>query len=353
MRPLVTIAFATQLAVSAFAAEVKFISPLEGSQAIGVVSLEVTTDARQVDRVEFRVDGVLSGVVFKPPYRLAHDFGDSIAAREITADVYSSLYKSRDRATIRTAALTLDQTINVDLVEVPVQLRSRAREFRAADFDVRENGVRQTISEVRSQRPPARFVFVVDRSLSMADGKLDAALRAIERELSSLRSGDTAELTLFNHQISETKVIREGEPLDRGIVPSGGTSLRDAVASARGRGRTVVIVISDGGDRNSALSIDAALERIATQELSLYALTLGSRDAEFLDRAATQTGGRVVRSSAGDLQHDLGAILDDINSRYTLVYQSSNSAPGWRRIEVGARKRGVSIVNSRRGYFSQ
>lgn len=353
MRFFASLVLALLLAGAAFASEVRFTSPLEGSQAIGVMSLELTTDAVNVDRVEFRVDGVLAGVSFRPPYRVAHDFGDSFSTHEITADIHSNGYRSHDRATVRTAALSIEQIVNVDLVEVPLRVTSRTSELRPEDFEIRENGVRQTISEVRRQRPPSRFVFVVDRSLSMADGKLDAALRAIERQLPTLGAEDRAELTLFNHQVAGSLRVRSGEALDRGTVPSGGTSLRDAVASARGRGRTIVIVISDGGDRNSALSSDEALKKIATQETAIYALTLGTGESEFLTKAASSTGGRTVRSSVRALDSDLASILSDINSRFTLVYQSSNSSAGWRQIEVRPRRRGVSIVTSRRGYFAR
>jgi von Willebrand factor type A domain. len=353
VRFFLTFAMALQFAAAAHAATVTFVSPLHGSQAIGVTPLEITTDAAQVDRVEFRVDDILAGVAFRAPYRVPHDFGASIAPHEIVADVYSNRYRSHDRVSIRTAALSVDQTINVDLVEVPIGVKWRGNEPRANDFEIKENGVRQTISELRKQRPPSRFVFVVDRSLSMGSGKLEAAIRAIENQLSALRAGDTAELTLFNHQVSEPQAIRAGARFDRDIVPSGGTSLRDAIASARGRGRTIVIAISDGGDRNSSLSRETALEKIGRQDLTLYAITLGDDNTDFLMRATTRTGGRLVRSSPDALDHDLAVILSDINGRYTLVYQSSNAAPGWRRIDATPRRRGVSIVTSRRGYFAE
>src|SRR5437764_11621932 len=158
-----------------------FVSPLPGGQAIGPQMIEITTTAINVDRVEFFIDGVLAGVARKPPYRIAHDFGTSLAGHEISATVFSNGYRTAETAKVLTAALAASETMNVDLVEVPMRVRS-PRPLRASDLHVKENAVEQTIRDVRADRGPARFVFVVVRSLSMGDGKLAAALRAIEKE---------------------------------------------------------------------------------------------------------------------------------------------------------------------------
>ena len=47
------------VAVAAHAANVAFVAPQAGAQAIGPMLIEITTSALNVDRVEFSVDGVL------------------------------------------------------------------------------------------------------------------------------------------------------------------------------------------------------------------------------------------------------------------------------------------------------
>ena len=84
-----TVLFAIFLAASA-SAGVTFVSPLPGSQAIGLQLLEVKTDTPNVNRVEFFVDGNLAGVARTAPYRIAFDFGTSLTARTITAKVSSN-----------------------------------------------------------------------------------------------------------------------------------------------------------------------------------------------------------------------------------------------------------------------
>jgi hypothetical protein len=130
-------------------AAVTFVSPQQGAQAIGPLLLEVTTDAPRVDRVDFFVDGTLAGVARTAPYRVAHDFGMTLATRTIVAKVWSDGYKHTESASITTAALTANESIYVDLVEVPVGART-SRPLTAMDLRVEENGVMQTIRDVRA-----------------------------------------------------------------------------------------------------------------------------------------------------------------------------------------------------------
>lgn len=347
------LALAVALSISCAAhAAVTFVSPLDGSQALGTQVLEVTSTAANIDRVEFFVDGVMAGVARKPPYRVAFDFGTSLAARTVSAKVWSNGFKTAETASVTTAAMTVNDTLDVDLVEVPLRVRS-SRALKASDLRVRENGVEQTIRDVRQERPAAHFAFIVDRSLSMNEGKLDATLRAVEAELRQLRSGDTASLVLFNHHVAKARTIRLGETLTGDLPPSGGTSLRDAVASVASKQRTYAIVITDGGDRNSELSEETALRRISNTRTIVNAIVLGSSHAKFLDRAASNTGGSVVSASKATVRDALARLLADINSRYLVVYQSKGTKRGWRTVEVKPRRGGVTVVSARKGYFAE
>jgi von Willebrand factor type A domain len=334
------------LAAIAVLASITFVTPQPGAQAIGPQAIEVTTSAASVDRVDFHVDGALAGVARKPPYRIAYDFGTSLAPRTVTAKVWSNGYRTSETATIVTAT---SDAITIDLVEVPLRVRA-SRGVKTSDLRVRENGVEQTIRDVRFERPPAHFAFVVDRSLSMGDGRLAAALRAVDEAMKQLRKGDTSSIVTFNHHVAKARPVGTTGTL----TPSGGTSLRDAIASvASAKQRTYAIVITDGGDRNSELTDEAALRRISSAKTVVHALVLGDTHANVLDRAAKNTGGLVTSTSRDALTRAMRNVMADINSRYLLVYQSAGTKPGWRTIDVQARSRGVEIVSARKGYFAE
>ncbi len=334
--------------------ETHFLSPQNGSQAIGIWPLEVTTTVTGVDRVDFFIDGTLAGVARKLPYRVMHDFGTSLAPHEIEAEVFSNGYRTVSSAKVLTAGAGVNESVNVDLVEVP--LRTQAPQpLSAHDLTLRENGVEQTIREVLPQRGAARFVFVIDRSLSMGDGKLAAALHAVDGVWPYLRPGDRLEVLLFNHNAGKPQPIAQGRKASEllgDVEPSGGTSLRDAVSSIASGERTYAIVVTDGGDRNSAISEEEALKKISATKTVLDAIVLGGR-SEFLERAAKNTGGDVVRARAATLEETLRALLLDTNSRYLVVYQSQGNGPGWRSITITPARRGVRIVNARKGYFAR
>ena len=42
-----------------------------------------------------------------------------------------------------------------------------------------------------------------------------------------------------------------------------------------------------------------------------------------------------------------------INSRYMLIYQSHGTTGGWRTISIASRRRGVEVLNARKGYFAE
>ena len=342
------------LATATHAADVTFISPQEGGQALGPLPIEVTTSVTGVDRVEFYVDGALVGVARRAPFRIAHDFGSSLAGHEIVARVYSNGYRTTNTARIMTAAITAGETLNVDLVEVPLRIRSD-RSITGNDLRVRENNVDQTIREVRADRGPARFVFVVDRSLSMGGGKLEAALRAIDRESKLLRADDRVEAVLFNHNVMKPRSVVRGERVANifgRVTPSGGTSLRDAVSSIASRERTYAIVITDGGDRNSFISEEEALRRISGTKIILDAIVFGDPN-RFLEQAAKNTGGAIASANTSTIDTQLRRMIQDINSRYQLVYQSHGNGSGWRSISITPWRRDIEILNARKGYFAE
>ena len=341
-----TLFIALLLVTSPAWSAVTFVTPQSGAQVFGPQLIEIRTDAIGVDRVEFRVDGVLVGVARTAPYRVAHDFGTNVAARRITATVLADRYRKSESADLLTEALTAGESISVDLVEVPLRVRS-SRPPKPADIRVRENSIDQNIREIQRARGPAHFAFVVDRSLSMKGGKLEAALAAVETAKGLLRPDDTSSLVVFNHHVSQ------GRSASR-LTASGGTALRDAVASTitDSAKRTYVIVITDGGDRNSVLSDEDALRRISGTRSIVSAVALGS-PGTFLRRATATTGGSLLTATKADVGQRVREIVADINSRYTLVYQSRGNRAGWRSISIGSRRSDVEIISARKGYFAE
>lgn len=348
---------AVLLAAASLRGDIRFLAPQQGSQVFGPSLIEIATSTPDVNRVEFYVDGVLAGVARQEPYRITHDFGDSPTSRTIAAHVYSDQYRTRENAEILTAALTASESVDVDLVEVPFRAHTDKPLIHPADLSVRENGIEQRVLELRSNRGPTSFYFVMDRSLSMGSGKLKRALAAVDLTRAQLRPDDDATVIFFNHRVESPRKVSQSDKVVetyRHTLPSGGTSLRDALASIRPQRRSIAIVISDGADRNSSLDAAAALQRVAGGKLSVYSLLLGGgAGAEFLREAGRRTGGTSLRSSPESMHRDIQSILADINSRYTAVYQSRGTRKGWRGIQLVPRRSDIQIAMVRPGYYAE
>lgn len=329
------------------AGSTRFVQPLGGSQVIGRQVIQAETTALAVDRVEFRVDGVLVGIARKPPFAISHDFGDELRVRVIEASVVSKGFTTRESATIRTAGMSVDDAITVDLVEVPIRIRGN-REVKATQLAVSEDGIRQSVRSVERKRAPASFHFIVDRSLSMKGDRLGNTVLAIADTLGRLQREDRASVITFNHIVDppiEASLFRKS-------TPSGGTSLRDAVSSVDNSKRSYVIVVTDGADRNSRSSGTETLRKIATSNASIYAITLGSGEGtRFVEQASAATGGLSLRATASSIRDTMKQIVDDIDSRYVLTYQSSSQTKGWRAIRVEAPK--MRVDGARKGYYAR
>ena len=335
------------------AATVHFLAPRDGAQVIGPTVLEVATDAAEVDRVEFMVDGTLVGVARTPPYRLTHDFGVSLQPHRIIANVRSHHFQQDDVAEVRTLAVG-GETITVNMVEVPARVRATS-EVAAKDLRVVEDGVPQTIRDVVHERPASRFVFLVDRSQSMDEGKLPAILKAIDAALELLRPTDTAQIIFFNHNYGQLEDLPHGVSASTkyaDVEPSGGTALRDALVSTIHEGRTNTIVITDGSDRNSEVSDETALRKISGTNSTFFALVF-DRASSFLEKASQNTGGDIHTVSVQTVRDEMRELIADINSRYLVTYQSTGKKKGWRAIKVSSTRFGVNVMKARKGYFAE
>ena len=99
-------------------------------------------------------------------------------------------------------------------------------------------------------------------------------------------------------------------------------------------------------------SEEGALRTISGTKTVVEAIVLGGRSV-FLERAAKNTGGTTAHAERDTIARELHRMIADINSRYTLVYQSHGVGEGWRSIAITSRRRGIEIINARKGYFAE
>jgi VWFA-related protein len=188
----------------------------------------------------------------------------------------------------------------VDLVNVNATVTDGSGHFvpglRADDFTIDEDGERQAITQFETERVPVSLGIVLDTSGSMAGEKMAAAQDALSRFVFDLLGPQDE---MFLYRFDRRPVLVQGWTADKralvralgAVTPSGGTALYDAVAdaiplaAAGTRRKKAIVVISDGNDTDSSISLEEVRQMIRESEVMVYAIGI--------DASADIGGGRV------------------------------------------------------------
>jgi VWFA-related protein len=231
----------------------------------------------------------------------------------------------------------------------------------AADFDVRDNGVLQSVDLVSFQQIPLNVILAFDASASVLGERLAHLQGAGRALLDRLAKDDRSALLTFSHKI----LLREGltGATDRvrralaDVQPFGDTALVDGAYSAvmlepSDGGRNLLLIFSDGLDTASWLTPDRVLDSAKRSDMVVYGVsTRGPEESKFLDDLTELTGGATLKvESTKDLSATFLKILDEFRQRYLISYSPAGVAKdGWHRLDVRVKNRRVN-VKSRAGY---
>jgi VWFA-related protein len=350
---------------------IKITSPGEETVVSGAIRLEVAVDPAEalptIESVTFSVDGRLACTVERPPFACTWDPGDVVRGHHVR--VVASLAGGR-RLTdnVRTKDLGFTERVRADAVLVPVLVTQGGqfvRGLKPQDFEILEDGVKQSVGSMASEDAPLDLVLAVDVSGSM-ERSLDQVKPAVKQLLSKLRLGDAATLVGFNDTMflaaEREKDQRARERAVDLLTAWGGTALYDATVRSidlvsRDWGRKGIVIFSDGDDRNSLTSREAATARVQASNAMLYTVGFGAGATvpglkARLETYAKATGGRAFfPQRAQDLDGVFVQIVAELSSQYLLSYSSTNTQQDntWRAIKVRVRN-GKYEIRARNGY---
>ena len=268
-------------------------------------------------------------------------------------------------------------TVSVDLVGVLATVTTTegalVSGLKSTDFHLYENGQLQEIAVFSKEADqPLRLCLLFDSSASIASALKTQQDAAIEFLQSIFRPRiDRVSIFQFSEEVQQLhKFGSRLEPLNRAIrsiKPGGGTSLYDAVSLASESlstqsGRRVIVVVSDGEDTTSEVSLHECLRTTQNSEAVLYALVVqpikgevgrnlaGEHTMIFL---ANRTGGRFFKvSSAESLRASYANISDELRTQYYLGYYPREKPDNgeFRKIEIRVSDPNY-IVRAREGYY--
>ncbi len=240
-------------------------------------------------------------------------------------------------------------------------------------FKVFENNVEQELKIFRREDVPVSLAIVIDNSGSMRDKrqKVEASSLALVK---ASNPQDEVMIVNFNDEAYEDvpftgDIKRMEEGLTR-IDSRGGTAMRDAISMTidrvkeRGKkDKKILLVITDGNDNTSAITLEKLIQKAQESEIVHYAIGLLSeeerrearRAKRALDALTTATGGlsyypkevTEVEKLALDVAHE-------IRNQYILAYTPHIQVldGSFRSIRVAVNGPNRPVARTRTGYYA-
>lgn len=280
---------------------------------------------------------------------------------------------------------------DVKVVNIFATVRDKSgrviRDLDKNDFAIRENGKPQQIRYFsRESDLPLTVGLMVDTSLSQGrvlENERGASYRFLDQVLR--RKEDKAVIVQFDQAI----VIRQGltsshkdledtlslldTPTEQQARYGSGTLLYDAIRSAsvqimrKQQGRKALIVLTDGVDEGSAISLTDAIESAQSAGTQVYCILfsdatyyggagiLGPDGKRVLLRLASETGGSFYEVTKQRGVTDIfDEIEEDLRSEYSIGFVSNQpvTSSGFRQLKLTTAKKGL-IVQAPSRYYAE
>jgi Ca-activated chloride channel family protein len=271
----------------------------------------------------------------------------------------------------------------VRLVQLPVIVTTKrgrvVQGLGPGDFMLYEDYVPQVIRYFGTESDqPISIAFLLDVSGSMRQlGKLDEAKEAIRVFINSFGKDDRFGLVCFaDDQVAW--VTEFTSDVDRFLLRLsvqegyGQTAIFDAIAATprlvdeRIKGRKAIVLITDGIDNASRMSIFDAIQLARSVNVPIYTigfssfvdglLPKGSRESRqrVLERFSEETGGLLFSvNDPDDLKEAVLKIQQELRFQYVIGYHPVRRLwdGSFRRIKLEAARNGL-IVRTRTGYYA-
>jgi VWFA-related protein len=309
---------------------------------------------------------------------------------------------------------------NVKVVNVPAMVRTKkgeiVRDLAKDDFTLAEDGRPQTIKYFAKESDlPLSIGLLVDTSLSqrrLIEQERSASYAFLQQMLREDR--DKAFVIHFEGQVEllqdltssrqklesaldalqSPQVQRSGGGRQGPGHGAGGTALYDAVFLAsdevidKQKGRKALIILSDGVDNASRVSLERAIESAQRADTMVYSILFADQDAygggwggraggggwgrrgggrfpqpqpqqstangkKVLERISKETGARMFEVSKKQPIGEIYAhIQEELRNQYSLGYTPDRIEGGYHKINVATRRTDL-IVQARDGYYAR
>ena len=250
--------------------------------------------------------------------------------------------------------------------------------LQSSDFAIYEDGVKQDVQFFESNAVPVDLIVLIDTSSSMID-KIDVVHDAASGFLKTLRAGDRGAVVGFADSVSILQPLTSDHALleqaVRHTVARGSTAMNNALyvslkqfgLGARQDGnprRQAIVVLSDGEDTSSLVSVDDVLGLARRMGVNIYTVALQSKfaaqsgrryfsEADYaMKTLARETGAQSFFPAPGELKGVYASIATELANQYSIGYVPANLRPDgrFRRVVVQILNRAGLRSRTRPGY---
>jgi len=272
-----------------------------------------------------------------------------------------------------------DPTFRTDtrLVILPVSVADKGgkllTDLPQKSFKVFENGVEQPIKLFKREDVPVSLGIVIDNSGSMKEKRQKVELASVDLVRASNKQ-DEVFIVNFNDDawldVPFTSDIKQLEDGVAKIDSRGGTAMRDAINLSLDylkkegkRQKKALLVITDGNDNASGVTLEKLVTRAQQDEVLIYAIGLLNeeehREARIakraLDALTHESGGlSFYPKSVAEVDQLTLQVAHEIRNQYTIAYSPTVQAMdgSFRQIKVTVNSSGHPVVRTRTGYYA-
>jgi VWFA-related protein len=250
-------------------------------------------------------------------------------------------------------------------------------DLKPEEFRILEDGVQQKIRSFQRQDLPVSIGIVVDNSGSMSKKRKSVATAVLDL-IKASNPDDEAFLVNFNDRAYlDQEFTHDPAKLRDAIInlrSDGTTALYDAVvasadelAAHAARAKQVLVVVTDGDDNDSNVSLEDCIHKVQQLEGPvvysiglLFGDEMTKKEAgharKALELLSGETGGITYEPRTLDEVDSIAnEVARDIRSQYTIGYSSTKpySLGGYRKVvvEVKSKRYKKLFVRTRPGYF--
>jgi len=240
-------------------------------------------------------------------------------------------------------------------------------------FQVYENGVLQPLKVFKREDVEISLGLIIDSSGSMRDKREQVAAAALDLVKDS-NPRDEVFVVDFNDEIymdvDFTSDTAKMEHALSKIPVRGGTAMRDALRMSinhlkKGakRDKKVLLVVTDGNDNASVVSLETLVKEAQNSGVLLYAIGLLTEEERSEAKKAKRSLDVLTEATGGEAFYPKGLaevdriahqVAHDLRNQYSIAYSPTNPTldGSYRQIKVVVTGPGHPVARTRSGYYA-